>query len=86
MSFLLSTNYLRKSELFSKMVCLDSSRLYRSIFTLLLVGTGPKGTYVDTSEIKPPRLKYVSLSFKCFGLTEPIVVDMDNLRTVNPIV
>lgn len=24
-----------------------------------IVGTGPKGTYVDSSEIKPPRLKFV---------------------------
>lgn len=78
--YLLNMRYHPMSGHFSKMV-----RGPPSVFVRLLtewrrtVTTGPKGNYVDSSELKPPRLKYV-ISPICFPPTHVVLVDMGSWK------
>jgi len=49
--------------------------------TLSLVATGPKGTYVDSAEIKQPRLKCVTIFLLCmYGILMPFAAVMVSWR------
>jgi hypothetical protein len=55
--FRLSSNYLTTSGISSAMVIKLHFPLADRLTESLPVTTGPKGTYVDATEVKPPRLK-----------------------------
>lgn len=65
------------------MVCCPTSVFVRPLAEWRpLVATGPKGNYVDSSELKPPRLKYV-VSSAAYTPTKLLLVDMVSSKSGN---